>query len=407
MARPLPLKVEQLIHNQQGIVRRGQLIETGMTPSAIHRHLVGGKWRRLGEGVYATFTGPLTREAKLWTVVLLAGDGALLSYETAAELHGFAEETSQKIHVSVPVARDPARTFRMRGVVIHRCSVMRPDRIQAPWMQPRTGVESTTVDLIAAAETFDDAYAWVCRATKDNLTTPVLLRKEIAGRSRMRWRTWLTEALLDAGSGVNSALERRYLRNVERAHDLPTPERQARQHADAKTMYLDNLYAEYQLCVELDGVKYHQNRWQDTDRDNVNIAAANTRTMRFGWVAATEMRCRTAQLVANALRNNGWQGKPRPCKRGCPVTLPGVGDGGGAYGGVGGFVDQDEAAGGAVAGVGVAEDGLGQAEADPADLVQAEGRGRLVAVQGVHVQPVVQVGDDRLHGARGVLDDQP
>src|SRR5580704_2902026 len=52
--------------------------------------------------------------------------------------------------------------------------------------------------------------------------------------------------------------------------------------------------------------------------------------------------------------------------------LAGVGDHCGADRGVGGFVDEDQAAGGPVPGVGITEDGLGQAEPDPADLVQAE-----------------------------------
>jgi hypothetical protein len=322
MAKPLPSEVERLIHYQKGIVRRGQLIDAGMPPSAIRRRLISGEWRRLGEGAYATFTGESIREAKLWTAVLLAGTGALLSHETAAELHGFAKETSSKIHVSVPVTRDPARTFPMRGVILHRCRIMRPYRIQAPWMLPTTGVESTAVDLATAAQTFDDAYAWICRVMKNQRTAPTLLRNEMGARSKLRWRAWLTEALADAESGINSALELRYVRGVEQAHGLPVAQRQAKQHANAKVMYLDNLYVGYQLCVELDGVAYHppEERQRDNDRDNAIIAATNIRTMRFDWVSVTERRCLTAQLVVNALRNNGWRGTPCRCKRDCPVT---------------------------------------------------------------------------------------
>jgi very-short-patch-repair endonuclease len=322
MARPLPPDVDRLIRYQAGIVRRGQLIDAGLPPSAIHRRLASGEWQRLGEGVYATFTGRQIREARLWTAVLLAGPGALLSHETAAELHGFAKGPSPIIHISVPAPRDPARSFAMRGVILHRCRVMRPDRVQAPWVLPRTGMASTAIDLIKVAETFDDAYSWVCRATKNQLIAPILLREELAMRGKMRWRTWLTEALSDAESGIDSALELRYVRDVERAHRLPSAQRQARQYADGKVMRLDNLYADYHLCVELDGAAYHppEERQKDADRDNANIAATNTRTMRFDWVSATEKRCKTARLVAEALRNNGWKGMPRRCAKGCPVT---------------------------------------------------------------------------------------
>ena len=83
------------------------------------------------------------------------------------------------------------------------------------------------------------------------------------------------------------------------------------------------------------------------------------------------------------------------------------GDHGGADGGVGRLVDEDQAAGQPVPGVRVAEQRLGQPQAHPADLVQPEPAARLVPVQGVHVEPVVQVADDRLDRPRGVLDDQP
>ena len=53
------------------------------------------------------------------------------------------------------------------------------------------------------------------------------------------------------------------------------------------------------------------------------------------------------------------------------------------------LVDQDEAAGGAVAAVFVAEQRLRRPQLDPADLVEAELVGGLVAVQRVDVEPVV------------------
>jgi len=49
-----------------------------------HR-LKSAKWRRVQRGVYATFTGPVHREARLWAALRRAGPGAMLSHETAAE----------------------------------------------------------------------------------------------------------------------------------------------------------------------------------------------------------------------------------------------------------------------------------------------------------------------------------
>ena len=64
-----------------------------------------------------------------------------------------------------------------------------------------------------------------------------------------------------------------YVRDVERAHGLPLARRQARRRHGSGNRYLDNLYEEYGLCVELDGAAAHpaEGRWRDTHRDNTNL----------------------------------------------------------------------------------------------------------------------------------------
>jgi predicted transcriptional regulator of viral defense system len=323
MTRPLTPQAELLTHYQERIIRRRQLIDAGQSSSSVQRRLKSGEWRRVGEGVYATFTGKSTREAELWTAVLRAGPGAVLSHETAAELHGFAKH-GLKIHVTVPAGRRPARRRPFRGVIIHRARVVRLDKPQAPWLLPRTSVEDTVLDLVDVAKTFDGAYSWICDALGEQKTALVHLREALTRRKRIRWRVWLTDALADCAEGINSALERRYARDVERAHRLPKAARQVKRRTGSGNIYLDNLYEDYDLCVELDGVATHpdKDRWKDTKRDNANIAAYNTRTLRFGWIQVTEERCVSAQMVASALRNNGWQGQIHPCGPRCTAPLP-------------------------------------------------------------------------------------
>src|SRR5215471_12713498 len=60
---------------QAGVVSRQQALDAGFTAKAIEWRLRTGAWRRVHHGVYATFTGNLSREARLWTVVLRLGSG--------------------------------------------------------------------------------------------------------------------------------------------------------------------------------------------------------------------------------------------------------------------------------------------------------------------------------------------
>jgi Transcriptional regulator, AbiEi antitoxin len=312
-----------LLRAQRGIVDRGQTRRVGLSEKALRHRLTAGRWRRLQRGVYATFTGEVTREARLWAAVRRAGAGAMLSHETAAEVHGLvvAAGSSAKIHVTVPWRRRPAQNKPIRGVVVHRSDRSRPESLP-PWELPRTRIEDTVLDLIATSPSFSDAYSWVSRATSRRLATTAMLREAMKARSRIRWRAWLTDALAEASDGVFSPLELRYARDVERAHGLPEAQRQARMEIDGKVHYKDNLYLEFGLCVEVDGPAFHQHEQaeQDRRRDNLNLARDGVQTFRFGPVEVTELACQSAAMVAAALRRNGWAGPPRRCRRsGCTI----------------------------------------------------------------------------------------
>ncbi|MGH3290882.1 MAG: hypothetical protein ACRDP7_03665 [Trebonia sp.] len=246
-----------------------------------------------------------------------------MSHETAAEVHGITEKPrGTVIHITVPLHRRPARNRPVRGIVIHR-SDQSEQQFLGPFKLPRTKVEDTVLDLVAASPTFDQAYSWITRAVSREHVTVSLLRAALAGRRRIPWRDWLDDAFEDARDGVDSPLERRYVRDVERAHRLPKSQRQARRQLGGKAHYRDNWYAEYRVVVEIDGPTYHQNErvQQDKERDNLNLAMDDVRTYRFGPVDVTERVCETAAMVATTLRRNGWRDSPRPCRRaGCVMA---------------------------------------------------------------------------------------
>jgi Transcriptional regulator, AbiEi antitoxin len=303
---------------QVGVAGRRQALEAGMSRNVLRRRLASGRWRRLQRGVYATFTGPAPRRAELWAALLRAGPGATLSHQTAAELHGLTDTPSEQIHVTVPAGRNPARR-KIPGVIIHRSR--RIDMARHPaFLPPRTRVEDTVLDLVETARDFDEAFTWVCRAVGRRRTTGPRLAAAVSVRRRMRWRTELMAALADVTDGVHSLLERRYVTGVERAHGLPPATRQVRRGHGSRSTYIDNIYEEYDVCVEVDGTAAHpaDERWRDIRRDNVNTSRGSG-TLRFGWPDVTQHRCRSAMLVADTLRRRGWRGTPRPCGPACPV----------------------------------------------------------------------------------------
>ena len=305
-----------ILDAQRGIVAKAEARQVGLSAKAIKHRLRSGKWRRVRRGVYATFSGQLPREARLWAAIRRAGPGAMLSHETAAEVHGMLDKPSTRIHITVPHHRRPAQKKPIHGVVVHRSDQSQPQYLP-PWMLPRTRIEDTVLDLVVAAGSFDAAYSWVARAMARQLVSKDMLRAVLAERSRVRWRAWLTDALADAEEGVQSSLELRYVIDVERAHGLPAAQRQARREIAGQVHYRDNWYPEFGVCVEIDGPAYHQNEQvgRDNRRDNRNLAEDDAKTFRFGPVEVTELACESAAMVAATLRRGGWQGNPRPCRR--------------------------------------------------------------------------------------------
>lgn len=136
------LRWRWLLQWQPGAVSRQQALDAGLTRKAIDWQLHSGAWRRLHRGIYATFTGDLPREAKLRAAALRAGSGAMLSHETAAEIHGFTDRPSNKIHLSLPAERRPGQDRTIRGLFVHRSRCLMPEW-QPPWQLPRTTVEDT------------------------------------------------------------------------------------------------------------------------------------------------------------------------------------------------------------------------------------------------------------------------
>jgi very-short-patch-repair endonuclease len=270
--------------------------------------------------VYATFSGEPTREALLWAALLRAGPDATLSHLTAAERHGLIDEPSSIVTITVPASRRPARV-KVQGIVIHRSDAIL--RTMHPTMLPPcTRVEDTVLDLIEGTSTFDDAYAWICRAIGRRRTTAARIRRAMDARKKMRWRKEIALALGDAEEGVLSVLEYRYVRRVERPHGLPLARRQARIGQRTGSRYLDNLYEEYRLCVELDGTAAHpaDEQWRDKRRDTAN-AVRGIQTLRFGITDLGDRRCETADAIAVVLRARGWTDAPHRCSRpACAVT---------------------------------------------------------------------------------------
>jgi very-short-patch-repair endonuclease len=311
----IPRSLQQQASLQAGVVSRQQALKAGMSAGAITWLAKSGRWQQIYPGVYATFTGSVERNARLWAIVLYCGPQARLSHQTAAELLRLSDERCPLVHVIISKKR---KVKPPEGVVIHRSSY-----ISRPWqplgMPPHTFIEDTIIDLVSSATNLDDVIALVTTAFGRNLTSEAHLKRMAAERRKLRWRRDLDEIIGNGARGTHSVLEYRHDRDVQRAHGLPEPVRQARfRKADGTNGYRDRYYPQYGgLVIELDGKRFHPDERRGRDRERDNQAAVTGATLRYGWDDVTRNACGTAKQEAEALRNRGSTGTLKPCSPAC------------------------------------------------------------------------------------------
>ena len=292
---------------QSGVVSTEQAELLGLGRHSRGRLLASGQWRRLEGGVCVVHPLQVEWSGLAWAGVLLGGPGSRLAGLAAAHLHGLVAEPPQQLEVLIPVS------VRARDVCPWTFTRERPGirSSRSPGEPPRIEVEDAVLDLCDGADP-GSAVGWVTQAVGSRRTTAPRLARALAARSRFTGRRFLREVLGDVGTGVHSALELRYLRQVERPHGLPEGRRQNR---SAAGHVRDVVYDDFGLVVELDGRLGHEGmgRFRDMNRDNLATMSGEV-TLRYGHADVTGSPCSVALQVGAVLNGRGWRSCFQPCR---------------------------------------------------------------------------------------------
>jgi hypothetical protein len=301
---------------QAGVITRKQALAGGLTASAIEHRLRRGSWVRAHPGVFRTFTGAPDAEARAWAALLYAGAGATLGpRETFASLG--LRTWPQTLTVIVPAER---RVRAQPRVEILRSRQLDRWRATGAWL-PRMRAESAALLLVHQSSDDTAAIDAVVTVTSNRRTTADRLRDELERWPRVARRRLLLEMLEDVEDGVASPLERRWRRDVERAHGLPTAARNARSQHAGRTLYRDLDYDPFPAVAELDGRLYHPDEERFRDRERDNLAARQQKyALRYGWREVVNDPCGCARELADVLRACGWAGELRRCMSGCTAA---------------------------------------------------------------------------------------
>jgi hypothetical protein len=299
------------------LATRAELLAHGVTDEAMRAKTTAGKWQRVFHGVYANFTGPLTRSTELRAAVLYAGHPAALSHRTAAEEWQMVRlQAGQPIHLTVPYGHS-ARAASER-IVVHRSRAFRHLLVERGDI-PLTGRADTVLDIAVEEPTPDEARRQFLAIAGSCGVSPGTFRERMAAREPRRHRKALREAVELYADGVCSALEARYHESVEQAHEIPPGRRQIPIEVDGHTLYEDVTYDGLgaPLTVRLDGRQWHSLphiAFRDRRRDNAAELAERSRLV-YGWDEVDRDACNVTREVVSVLRRYGWQGPATTCPR--------------------------------------------------------------------------------------------
>lgn len=313
------LGIKRLLDRQCRVVSRRQLLQLGATDNDIQRMMRRRELARVFEGVYVDHTGPLHSGQRAWAAVLYAAPASLAGRDAlhAHGVRGFEPTAGTPVHLVVPTNR---RVLRQPSIRVQRLSAF-DTQVQHHLSPPRLRIEMATLQVASEAPTEDGAVAVVSDVCQTGRSTAGRLRDRLRDTPRLAHRALLLAVLDDVASGAFSALERRFLSKVERAHGLPSGMRQLRVQVGGKVYYRDVTYPQLRTHVELDGRLGHEravDRWADLERDLAS-AASGELTLRLGWLQVLDA-CRLAGWLARIFKARGWEGSPRRCSPDCSLT---------------------------------------------------------------------------------------
>jgi very-short-patch-repair endonuclease len=285
-------KISMLAARQWGYVSRAQLLDVRLSSAAIDHRVKSGNLIVEHAGVYALEYPRREPVARAQAAVLACGDGAALSYESAAVLWGMLKRLPDPPHVTVRGDR------RRPNVSIHRCPTLECRDIRTQRGIRCTSPARTVLDI---ARRLNDKQltAAIDNGRLAGFLRPSALLEIIDRFPNHRGASRLKTAVHGlAKAPTKSEFERAFLRFVKR-YGLPIP----RVNHWIAGHEADIVFEHERVVVELDGYETHGTRAsfeRDRERDAAALAAGYV-TIRITWERFTFTPQREAERLLRIL----------------------------------------------------------------------------------------------------------
>lgn len=273
--------LKTLARRQDQVAHRRQLLDCGLTAAALRWRVRSGRWQRPLPGVYALFSGSLTRRQQMIAATLYAGTESRLAGLTALETLGLRyARRDRRIHIVVaPGCRMSSAGF----AVITRSR--RPDkRALRMGMLTVSSPARATADAARAGPSLREVRAMVAEVVQRELATLDEIAHELAAGPR-RGSAHLRAALMEVASGVRSAPEAELRRLMSASRILPEALwNPTLTSANGKRLPTpDGYLPDAAIALEVDSKAHHMSPedWERTMRRHNILAAHGVLVLHF------------------------------------------------------------------------------------------------------------------------------
>jgi very-short-patch-repair endonuclease len=244
-------RVERLAGEQGDVVSRVQAYALGLTRGQVRAQVRARRWKRVGGQTIAMHTGQVSVDGLGWAAVFEAGPRAHLDGVSALIVAGLQHFSADRIRVSVPRG---ARVRRAGGIDIRQTRRWCVDDVVASGV-PRTRAPVAAVRAALWARSDKQAALLLTMAIQQGLTTAEALGEEALRIRRDRRRLLVHAVVLDLLGGVRSLGELQFARECRR-RGLPEPSRQVIRKGRNGRYYLDVIWEQWGVVVEIDGIHH-------------------------------------------------------------------------------------------------------------------------------------------------------
>lgn len=301
LAKRRVVKAGALADEQGGVISRPQLLRLRVTRGQIRANVAARRWQPKRSQCIAVHVGELTPLGEQWAAVLEAGPRAVLDGASALIASGLRGYEEQAFRISVP---RNARRRRGKGLDVHQTRRYRTADLMTSGV-PRTKPEVAAVHGALWARSDKQAVLLLTMAVQQGLTTAERLGVSALRVKRDKRRLLLQMTILDLLDGVRSISEHEFAREC-RERGIPEPTRQVRRQTADGRYFLDAVWEEWGVVVEIDGIQHGwvQNAVVDALRHN-DVALTAALVLRLPLLGLRVRADEFFEQIIEALRSRG------------------------------------------------------------------------------------------------------